>query len=840
MKVCIAEKPSVAKEIAFVLGAKSRKDGYYEGNGYQVTWTFGHLCELKTPDDYKDTWAKWRLDELPMLPEKFEIKLKTDKGVKKQFNVIKRLFRRASVVINCGDAGQEGELIQRWVMQQAGYRGRVQRLWISSLTTEAIRAGFRNLRDASHYDALYYAGYSRAGGDWLLGMNATRLYTLKYGGYKQVLSVGRVQTPTLAMLVQRQKEIDNFKPEPYWELHTQYRAVDFAYVKGRFTKKEDGEKLLKTVEGQPFTITKVEKKNGREYAPPLFDLTSLQVHCNKRFGLSAEQTLKIAQRLYEQKILTYPRTDTTYLPDDQYPKIPGILGKLTDYATLVNPLLGAPLRKSSKVFNDKKVTDHHAIIPTGVHRKLSGPEFNVYDAVVRRFIAVFYPDCEVAKTLVLGESNGVEFKTTGKVVLKPGWRVVLFPNGKPTPTKSPPKGERDARGKEPERELPPFKVGETGPHQPALLEKMTQPPKYYTEATLLRAMETAGKQTDDRELRELMKTNGIGRPSTRAAIIETLFRRKYIRREKKQLHATETGMALIEVIQNDLLKSVELTGQWERQLRDIEAGKFSAKQFVHNMKQMVDQLVTDVRKETRSMTIAAPARRDFGRRKGRSTSNGTPEKFGARAMRQRKERTKKTGSPKSAPSRTPGSSAAGSSPGKVPITELRCPKCQRGNLLRGKTAYGCAQYKQGCSFRLPFAFLGKKISDNQLRRLLAKGSTVNLKGFDGPHGKQEGSIRWGADFRAEFVAKDEAALLEKTKATTKSAARPNPPTTKPTADAITCPGCGRGRVIKGNTAYGCTEHARGCGWRFPYLRVRERAAGRKLTRDLVAEILRKA
>ena len=631
------------------------------------------------------------------------------------------------------------------------------------------------------------------------------------------------------MLVQRQKEIDHFKPEPYWELHTTYREVDFAYVKGRFQKREDGEKLLAQVQGNPFEITKVEKKNGREYAPPLFDLTSLQVHCNKRFGLSAEQTLKIAQRLYEQKIITYPRTDTTYLPNDQYPKIPGILGKLTDYATLTAPLLGVPLRKSGKVFNDKKVTDHHAIIPTGQHRKLSGPEFNVYDAVVRRFIAVFYPDCEVAKTLVLGESNGVEFKTTGKVILKPGWRVVLFPNGKNGGTSSPKKPQPEGKNaREPERELPPFKTGETGSHEPALLEKMTQPPKYYTEATLLRAMETAGKQTDDRELRELMKANGIGRPSTRAAIIETLFRRKYIRREKKQLHATETGIALIDVIQNDLLKSVELTGQWEKQLRDIEAGKFSPKTFVQNMKQMVEQLVVEVRKDQRALTIAAPSGRDFGRGKRSSKRNGgSSKKFGQQAMEKRKaaKRTK-TGTAKAPTS-------AATTPGKVPLTELNCPKCGRGKLLRGSTAYGCSCYKSGCSFRLPFEFLGKKISDNQLRRLIAKGSTVNLKGFDGPGGKREGKLVFTPDFNIEFTAKNAVSGM--------TTPPPRRATKKPpTNDVIPCPSCGRGQVIRGKQAYGCTHHARGCNWRFAYADLRQRAAGRKLTRELVLEIFRNA
>ena len=826
MKVCIAEKPSVAKEIAYVLGAKARKDGYYEGNGYQVTWTFGHLCTLKTPDDYRDEWAKWRLDQLPMLPEKFEIKLMKDKGVKKQFGVIKKLFRRAAVVINCGDAGQEGELIQRWVMQQAGYKGKVQRLWISSLTTEAIREGFRNLRDAAHYDDLYYAGFSRAGGDWLLGMNATRLYTLRYGGYKQVLSVGRVQTPTLAMLVQRQREIDNFKPEPYWELHTRYREVDFACIKGQFNKKEDGEQLLAQVTDHPFTITKVEKRNGKEYAPPLFDLTSLQVHCNKRFGLSADQTLKIAQKLYEQKLLTYPRTDTTYLPNDQYPKLPGILGKMSNYATLTAPLLGTKLRKSSRVFNDKKVTDHHAIIPTGAQRKLMGAEFNVYDAVARRFIAVFYPDCEVAKTTVLGESNEVVFRTSGKVILKPGWRVVL-----PSP-KAKLKDSKKQADKNADRELPPFKTGENGPHEPKLLEKMTQPPKYYTEASLLRAMETAGKKTDDRELRDLMKANGIGRPSTRAAIIETLFRRKYIRRVKKQLHATETGCSLIDVIQNDLLKSVELTGQWEKHLRDIAAGEYNPKTFIDDMKKLVEEVVTEVRKDNRSLKIAAPTTGGYGRGKSGRKTGRSAEKFGARVKTKAdKERAAKR-SAKAAPV------------GKVPLTELECPRCRRAKLLRGRTAYGCARYAEGCSFRLPLEYLGKKISDNQLRRLLAKGSTVDLKGFDGPNGKHTGKIVLTSSFELRFVPKGGGS---KNSATGKSGFKSRPssnPSTAPVDSGTTrratlpCPGCQSGEVMRGRTAYGCTRHAQGCGWTYSYAELRQKVNGRAMTKELVARILR--
>ena len=500
MKVCIAEKPSVAREIANILGARSRQDGYFEGNDYAVTWTFGHFCTLKTPDDYQAHWKKWDLNGLPMLPEKFETKLMSDKGVKKQFAIIKKLLKNTKLVINCGDAGQEGELIQRWVLKEAGYKGKVQRLWISSLTSQAIKDGFQNLKDASNFDNLYYAGYSRAIGDWLLGMNATRLYTLKYGGFKQLLSIGRVQTPTLAMIVERHKEIENFKPEPYWELHTIYREVDFHYEKGRFEKKEAGDKLLQQVTGKPFVIISFTKKKGKEYPPRLFDLTSLQVHCNKAFGYSADQTLKLVQTLYEKKVVTYPRVDTTYLPNDIYPKVPGILQQLTNYSQFTASLLSQPIRKSSKVFDDKKITDHHAIIPTGVEMTLSVFEQNVYDSITRRFIAVFYPDCIVSNNTVIGEVDGVTFKATGKEILEEGWRV-LFPkskknskgNGGVKNKKNESSSSRVQPGKE-EAILPNFVKGESGPHEPVLMEKMTQAPKHFTEGTLLRGMETAGKK----------------------------------------------------------------------------------------------------------------------------------------------------------------------------------------------------------------------------------------------------------------------------------------------------------------------------------------------------------
>lgn len=677
MKVCIAEKPSVAREIAFILGAKSKKDGYYEGAGYGVTWTFGHFCTLKTPDDYRADWKKWNLDSLPILPEKFETKLISNKGVKKQFAVIKKLFKKAEVVINCGDAGQEGELIQRWVLKEAGYKGRVLRLWISSLTPEAIREGFQNLKDASHYDNLYYAGVSRAAGDWLLGMNATRLYTLKYGAYKQVLSIGRVQTPTLAMLVERHKEIENFVPKPFWELQTLYRNVLFNCEKGRFFKKEEGEALLKQVENQPFVILSFSKKKGREYPPRLFDLTSLQVHCNKRFSYSAEQSLKIIQKLYEQKLVTYPRVDTTYLPNDVYPKIHGILSKMTHYSQFIQPLLGQKIRKSSKVFNDAKVTDHHAIIPTGAQKNLPVNERNVYDAVARQFIAAFYPDCIVANTVVIGESASVKFKATGKEILEEGWRV-LFP--KPKPKNSQSKSGSDKKKKEEENILPVFTKGETGPHRPSLPEKKTQPPKNYTEATLLRSMETAGKKVDDDELRELMKANGIGRPSTRANIIETLFKRRYIQRKKKLIIPTEVGVQLIDTIQNDLLKSAELTGQWEKKLREIESGAYFAKQFISEMKTMVADLVKEVRLADSSARITA------------TNTNTTYKK-------------------------------------KAPIRQapdyVVCPKCGLGKVIKGKTAYGCSRWKEGCSFRFPFEEVRRQAAGKALTKELVKAILIS-------------------------------------------------------------------------------------------------------------------
>lgn len=605
MMVCIAEKPSVAREIADVLGAKLKKNGYIEGNGYQVTWTFGHLCTLKEPHDYDPRWRVWALSTLPMMPPRFGIKLIENETYKAQFQVIEQLMQNADMIVNCGDAGQEGELIQRWVMQKARAKCPVKRLWISSLTEEAIREGFNHLEDSSKFQHLYEAGLCRAIGDWLLGMNATRLYSLKYGGGysrdRKVLSIGRVQTPTLALIVNRQNEIDNFKPEPYWELKTLYRDTLFSSTKGKFKLKEDGEKLLEMVKGSDFVITDIAEKKGKEFAPRLFDLTSLQVECNKRFGFSADETLKLIQSLYEKKVTTYPRVDTTFLSDDIYPKVPKILEGLVAYKEFTDPLRGKKLPKSKRVFDNSKVTDHHAIIPTGVQAtNLSQQEMMVYDLVARRFIAEFYPDCEISTTTVLGKVADIEFKASGKQILKPGWRTV---EQRPQPgigaqpqsaqTDGQPQDENASDGAE-LKIMPNFVKGESGPHTPSLKETWTTPPKPYTEATLLRAMETAGKFVDNEELRDALKENGIGRPSTRAAIIETLFKRGYIRRERKSLFPTDTGRELISTIHEDLLKSAELTGIWERKLRQIERGDYSAQAFIDELKTMVGDVVFHV------------------------------------------------------------------------------------------------------------------------------------------------------------------------------------------------------------------------------------------------------
>ena len=590
MIVCIAEKPSVAKEIAKVLGANSSHDGYMEGNGYQVTWTFGHLCCLKEPQAYCDQWKRWSLGSLPMIPPRFGIKLIENQGYEKQFKTIERLMQAADGIINCGDAGQEGELIQRWVMQKAKATCPVQRLWVSSLTEEAIREAFANLKPQDEYQSLYEAGLCRAIGDWLLGMNATRLYTLRFAQAKgQVLSIGRVQTPTLAMIVKRHFEIKNFKPEKYWILSTIYRNVTFTSTKGKIKKMEDGQKAMEVVKGKDFTVTLIEQKAGTEAPPRLFDLTSLQVECNKKYSFSADDTLKHIQSLYEKKLTTYPRVDTTYLSDDIYPKCPSILQGIRPYAPLIQPLMGKKLKKSKKVFDSSKVTDHHAIIPTGTDPStvsLTVDEKRVYDLVARRFIAVFYPDCKFSTTTVMGEVEKMEFKATGKQILDEGWRAVF--GGRSD------QSEESDKSDDKEQVLPAFEQGEHGPHEPTLTEKQTTPPKPYTEATLLRAMETAGKMVDNEELRDALKANGIGRPSTRAAIIETLYKRQYISKVRKSLEPTPTGIALIGVIDEELLKSAELTGQWEKKLRDIEAHKYDSHQFVDELKQMVCQIIQQV------------------------------------------------------------------------------------------------------------------------------------------------------------------------------------------------------------------------------------------------------
>ena len=599
MIVCIAEKPSVARDIARIIGANASRQGYMEGNGYQVTWTFGHLCTLKEPHDYTPMWKSWSLSALPMIPQRFGIKLIEDEGIKKQFAIIEKLMQAADGIVNCGDAGQEGELIQRWVMQKAQAKCPVKRLWISSMTDEAIREGFQQLKDQAEYQPLYLAGLSRAIGDWILGMNATRLYTLKYGQNRQVLSIGRVQTPTLALIVNRQKEIDNFKPEPYWVLSTIYRDTTFTATQGKFKNKEEGEAAFSLIEGKPFEVTSVQKKAGKELPPQLYDLTSLQVDCNKKFGYSAEMTLNLIQSLYEKKFTTYPRVDTQYLSDDIYPKCPGIMNGLfqtkfggqAPYADLIRPLGGKPLKKDKKVFDTSKVTDHHAIIPTGVPAQgLSDAEQHVFDLIARRFIGAFYPECKFSTTTVLGKAGEVEFKVTGKEILDPGWRVVQYVSS----SQQQPSDEDDKEKKDEERTLPTFVKGESGPHTPTLTEKMTTPSPYYTEATLLRAMETAGKFVEDEELRAALKENGIGRPSSRAGIIETLFKRHYIRRERKRLVATPTGIELIDLIKEELLKSCELTGIWEKKLRDIEHKTYDPAQFINELKQQITEIVRQV------------------------------------------------------------------------------------------------------------------------------------------------------------------------------------------------------------------------------------------------------
>ena len=703
MIVCIAEKPSVAKDIARILGATTSHNGYMEGNGFQVTWTFGHLCTLKEPNDYTENWKHWSLSALPMIPPRFGIKLIDDEGIKRQFSVIERLMQAADCIVNCGDAGQEGELIQRWVMQKAQAKCPVKRLWISSMTDEAIREGFNSLKDQSEYQPLYVAGLSRAIGDWLLGMNATRLYTLKYGQNRQVLSIGRVQTPTLALIVNRQKEIDSFVPEPYWVLSTIYRDTLFTATKGKFTTKEEGEQAFATIADKPFEVTGVSKKNGNEAPPRLFDLTSLQVECNRKFSYSAETTLNLIQSLYERKLTTYPRVDTQFLSDDIYPKCAGILTGMRGYEQYIQPLAGKKLPKSKRVFDTSKVTDHHAIIPTGVPASaLSDMERNVYDLIARRFIAVFYPDCKFSTTTVLGKVEDVEFKVSGKEILEPGWRTIYAQQQTSTPqplnpsTSQPlnpqPSSDDDDKQDE-ERTLPTFVKGESGPHTPTLTEKWTTPPKYYTEATLLRAMETAGKFVDDETLRAALKENGIGRPSSRAGIIETLFKRHYIRRERKNLIATATGIELIDIIHEELLKSCELTGIWEKKLRDIEHKKYEAADFINELKQQVTEIVYDVLRDNSNRRVTITTDEDLKKAKKKKTA--APKKAAAKSAA-----TSSTASTKNAAaSPQPATSEPSADDSIIGTT---CPVCGKGTIIKGKTAYGCSNWKNGCTYRVAF------------------------------------------------------------------------------------------------------------------------------------------
>jgi len=701
MIVCIAEKPSVAKDIARILGATTSHNGYMEGNGFQVTWTFGHLCTLKEPNDYTENWKHWSLSALPMIPPRFGIKLIDDDGIKRQFSVIERLMQAADCIVNCGDAGQEGELIQRWVMQKAQAKCPVKRLWISSMTDEAIREGFNSLKDQSEYQPLYVAGLSRAIGDWLLGMNATRLYTLKYGQNRQVLSIGRVQTPTLALIVNRQKEIDSFEPEPYWVLSTIYRDTLFTATKGKFTTKEEGEQAFATIADKPFEVTNVSKKNGNEAPPRLFDLTSLQVECNRKFSYSAETTLNLIQSLYERKLTTYPRVDTQFLSDDIYPKCAGILTGMRGYEQYIQPLAGKKLPKSKRVFDTSKVTDHHAIIPTGVPASaLSDMERNVYDLIARRFIAVFYPDCKFSTTTVLGKVEDVEFKVSGKEILEPGWRTIYAQQPTATqqqistsqPNNPQPSSDDDDKRDE-ERTLPTFVKGESGPHTPTLTEKWTTPPKYYTEATLLRAMETAGKFVDDETLRAALKENGIGRPSSRAGIIETLFKRHYIRRERKNLIATATGIELIDIIHEELLKSCELTGIWEKKLRDIEHKKYEAADFINELKQQVTEIVYDVLRDNSNRRVTITTDEDLKKAKKKKTA--APKKTAAKSAA-----TSSTASTKNAAaSPQPATSEQSADDSIIGTT---CPVCGKGTIIKGKTAYGCSNWKNGCTYRVAF------------------------------------------------------------------------------------------------------------------------------------------
>ncbi len=772
MKLCIAEKPSVAKEIARILGANSRKDGYFEGNGYQVSWTFGHLCTLKNPDDYAPMWKAWRLECLPMIPPRFGIKLIDNQGVEKQFNTIQKLVETCEEVINCGDAGIEGELIQRWVLSKANCTKPLKRLWISSLTDEAIKEGFQKLKEGKDFDLLYAAGNARAIGDWLLGMNASRLYTLKFADGKGVLSIGRVQTPTLALIVNRYNEIQSFTSETFWELKTTYRNVLFNSTEGRFDSKEAVSKIIEEIKIKDFEITSFTKKKGEEHPPKLFDLTSLQVECNKKFSFTADETLKYIQKLYEKKLVTYPRVDTSYLPNDVYPKIKDILKKMKPYANFTEPLLDKPIRKSKKVFDDKKITDHHAIIPTGENPAgLIHEEKQVYDAIARRFIAAFYPDCIVSNTTVLGQVAEFEFKATGKIILEDGWRILY------------PKKEKEEESTEDDSQImPTFEKGEKGPHIPDILEKQTQPPKLFTEATLLRAMETAGKQVDDEELRDLMKENGIGRPSTRANIIETLFKRKYVSRQNKNLVPSITGIQLIQSIQNELLKSVELTGIWEKKLRQIERGEYEVKIFLDEMKQMVIDLVSEVKKENRKTIVIEEEKKEVKLEKEIKSKNEENS-----------------------------------------YQSAICPKCKKGKILKGKTAYGCAEFKSGCNFKIEFTIFGKQLNEKQIFALIGKGKTINIKGFTINNKKADGYLEFDSSFNPKFIAETSEKKEKKVKE----------------KKLFKCPKCGKGEMLKGNSAFGCSRFREDCKFLISFETLQTEYNANELTSKILKEIASK-
>lgn len=682
MKVCIAEKPSVAKEIAKILGANRKLNGYFEGNGYQVTWTFGHFCELVEPDYYSPAWKRWNMDDLPMVPTKYETALKDDAGVKKQFKVIQRLLKNCSGVINCGDAGQEGELIQRWVLKQAQYTADHQRLWISSLTSQAIKAGFKKLRASSEFDNLYYAGLVRAIGDWSLGMNASRAYTLKFGGYKNILTIGRVQTPTLGLVVERYLAIENFKPFPYWVVTSKYREIPFTHQKKQFKSEAEASSVFQEIQGQPFKVVEVISKTFKSSPLRLFDLTTLQVECNKKFSFPAEKTLKLAQKLYEKKMISYPRVDTQYLSDDVFKTIPGIIQTISKYQTYstFTQQISTPLKKSKRYFNSGKVTDHHAIIPTHQTAKsLPVDEGKVYDLVIRRFLSIFLNDAVEEQTTVRGQVSQHLFQTTGKVLKEAGWKAV-YPMGK----------------KNDNAHLPPFTKGEGGPQVPAILEKETQPPKLYTEATLLRAMETCGKGVEDDSLREALKENGMGRPSTRAAILETLLKRGYIKRNRKNILPTEKGIQLIAVIQNETLKSPELTGVWEKRLREIEKGSYKAGVFLKELNVYVANIVEEVKKAKGGVVV--------------------------------KTTTQK------------------------PIKGLAaCPKCKVGQVIENKKAFSCSQWKGGCDFTVWKKTAGKNLTENQVKILIQKGRTAKLKGFKSKQGKPfEASLTFDAAFKVRL------------------------------------------------------------------------------------------